>query len=228
MARVDKASRQTQQLQQLQQLYQLLIEPIAQVLPKDPSTRVIFIPQDSLFLVPFAALQDKNSTYLIEQHTILTAPAIQVLDLTRQQRQKSSGNGILVVGNPTMASVGNPPQPLPPLPGAEREALAIAQLLNTKAITGNQATKTAILQQLPNARIIHLATHGLLDDFKEQGVPGAIALAPSTQDNGLLSSSEILDLTLKAELVVLSACDTGRGRITGDGVIGLSRSVAYA
>lgn len=224
MARMNTPS----QGKQLQQLYQLLIEPIAQNLPSDPNERVIFIPQDSLFLVPFAALQDENENYLIEKHTILIAPAIQVLDLTRQQRQHSSGKSIVVVGNPTMPSIGNPPQPLPPLPGAEREALAIAQLLNTKAITGNQATKAAILQRFSNARIIHLATHGLLDDFKEQGVPGAIALAPSSNDNGLLTSSEILDLKLNAELIVLSACDTGRGRITGDGVIGLSRSLISA
>jgi CHAT domain-containing protein len=81
---------------------------------------------------------------------------------------------------------------------------------------------------MPKAKIIHLATHGLLDDFKGLGVPGAIALAPSEQDTGLLTASEILDMKLNAELVVLSACDTGRGKITGDGVIGLSRSLITA
>ena len=69
-------------------LHQLLIDPIASLLPKDPNAHVIFIPQRSLFQVPFPALQDANGTYLIEKHTILTAPSIQVLDLTRQQRQK--------------------------------------------------------------------------------------------------------------------------------------------
>jgi len=98
----------------------------------------------------------------------------------------------------------------------------------TKAIIGDKATKSAIVQQMSNARLIHLATHGLLDDFKGLGVPGAIALAPDNQDDGLLTSSEILDLKLNSELVVLSACDTGRGRITGDGVIGLSRSLISA
>ena len=119
-------------------------------------------------------------------------------------------------------------QQLASLPGAETEAKAIAQLLNTQAITGKDATKSAILQKLSSARIIHLATHGLLDDFKGFGVPGAIALAPSSNDNGLLTSSEILDMKLNAELVILSACDTGRGTITGDGVIGLSRSLITA
>jgi CHAT domain-containing protein len=111
------------------------------------------------------------------------------------------------------------------LPAAEEEAIAIATLLNTKAIIGNQATKVDILQQLPKARLIHLATHGLLEDIRQLGVPGAIALAPSKDDDGFLTSSEILNLKLNAELVVLSACNTGRGKITGDGVIGLSRAL---
>jgi CHAT domain-containing protein len=222
--RVDALS----QAKQLQQLHKLLIEPIAQFLPTDPNSRVIFIPQASLFLVPFAALQDESGKYLIEKHTILTAPAIQVLELTNKQRQQVSGKDVLVVGNPTMPEIGEPPTQLPSLPEAEREAQAIASLLKTKALTGNLATKPAILQQLAQSRIVHLATHGLLDDFKGQGVPGAIALAPSGNDSGLLTSSEILDLKLNAELVVLSACDTGRGRITGDGVIGLSRLLITA
>jgi CHAT domain-containing protein/Flp pilus assembly protein TadD len=220
------------QTQRLQQLHNLLIEPIAQFLPTNPIDRVIFIPQNELFLVPFPALKDASGKYLIEKHTILTAPGIQVLELTRKQRQQVAGKDVLVVGNPTMPSIspkiGERPQKLASLPSAEREAEAIAQLLNTKAITGNQATKTTVTQQMEKARIIHLATHGLLDDFKGLGVPGAIALAPSANDNGLLTSSEILDLKLNAELVVLSACDTGRGTITGDGVIGLSRSLISA
>jgi CHAT domain-containing protein len=112
------------------------------------------------------------------------------------------------------------------LPDAEEEAKAIASLLNTKALIGNQATKLAIIQQMPKARIIHLATHGLMHN--EQGLKSAIALAPSGQDNGLLTAEEILNLKLNAELVVLSACNTGRGKITGDGVIGLSRSLIRA
>ncbi|GAX41108.1 TPR repeat-containing protein [Tolypothrix sp. NIES-4075] len=71
-----------------QQLHNLLIKPIADLLPTNPNQRVIFIPQDSLFLVPFFALQDANGKYLIEKHTILTAPAIQVLDLTHRQRER--------------------------------------------------------------------------------------------------------------------------------------------
>ena len=215
----------------LKALHHLLIEPIASLLPSDPDQRVIFLPQDSLFLVPFAALQDANGKYLIEQHTILTAPSIQVLQLTQQQKQPgSTTQPALIVGNPTMPSVsidpGDPAEPLPDLPGAEAEAKAIAQFLKVPVLTGDQATETRVKQQMTQARLIHLATHGLLDD--RRGIGSAIAFAPSGTDNGLLTAEEILDLRLIADLVVLSACDTGRGKITGDGVIGLSRSLISA
>jgi CHAT domain-containing protein/Flp pilus assembly protein TadD len=217
------------------QLHQLLIEPISEFLPTNPEARIIFIPQESLFLLPFGALQDASGQYLIEKHTISTAPAIQVLDLTHQQRQRLEahyreplqGNDVLVVGNPTMPTLklGETAEPLEPLPGSEEEANAIASLLNTKPLIGNQATKVDIVQQLPKMRVVHLATHGLLDDIKELGVPGAIALAPSENDDGFLTAGEILNLKLNAELVVLSGCHTGQGKITGDGVLGLSRSL---
>jgi len=134
------------------------------------------------------------------------------------------------LGNPTMPSVssygGESKQQLSPLPGAEAEAIAIAPLLNTQAITGAQGTKAEIVQKMLQASIIHLATHGLLDDVR--GLGSAIALAPSGKDDGLLTAEEIFDLKLQANLVVLSACNTGEGRITGDGVIGLSRALISA
>jgi CHAT domain-containing protein/uncharacterized protein HemY len=224
-----------------QQLHQLLIEPIADLLPKDENERIIFIPQGALLYVPFAALQDQQGNVLIQKHTILTAPAIQVLAIAPDHQ--STGKNALVVGNPIMPKisnqVGETPQPLSPLPGSEQEAKAIAQLLQTQAILGENATETAIIEKMPQADIIHFATHGLIGDFTGGGVPGAIALTPnpsaSSPDiwgldggDGLLMAEEILKLKLKANLVVLSACSTGQGRLTGDGIIGLSRSLMTA
>jgi CHAT domain-containing protein/Flp pilus assembly protein TadD len=209
--------------QRLKKLYQILIQPIADLLPTEVNAKVIFMPQGSLFLIPFPALQNDSDQYLIEKHTILTAPSIQVLELTRQQQAKVNQAGlteVLVLGNPTM------PRGLDSLPGAKKEAEAIALLFQTPVITGSNGTKKVIVEKMPKARIIHLATHGLLDN--NRGLGSAIALAPSGNDNGLLTAEEILDLKLNAELVVLSACDTGRGRLTGDGVIGLSRSFISA
>ncbi|MBD2043965.1 CHAT domain-containing protein [Microcoleus sp. FACHB-672] len=222
--------------EKLQQLHKILITPIAELLPKNPDERVIFIPQESLFLVPFPALQDEQGKYLIEKHTILTAPAIQVLDLTHKQKHSAqrSVKDVLVVGNPTMPKIkiGEVVTTLNPLPGAEREAIQIAKLFNTEALIGSKATKTMVMEKMQQARIIHLATHGLLDDFKGFGVPGAIALAPAGKPDdvidGLLTAGEIFDMKLQADLVVLSACDTGRGDIKGDGVVGLSRSLIAA
>jgi tetratricopeptide (TPR) repeat protein len=216
----------------LEALHRLLVGPVAGLLPSDPAETVIFIPQGELFLVPFAALKDTGGKFLIEQHTLLTAPSIQVLDMARRRRESQPGEGrgapALVVGNPTMPSVGSPPVPLPSLPGTETEAREVARLLDATPLLGRDATKAAVVGRLAEAGVVHLATHGLLEDLGDAGVPGAIALAPSGNDSGLLTAGEILDLKLRANMVVLSACDTGQGRITGDGVVGLSRSFITA
>ncbi|MEM9217565.1 MAG: CHAT domain-containing tetratricopeptide repeat protein [Cyanobacteria bacterium P01_F01_bin.150] len=216
----------------LQDLHQLLIQPIQYLLPTAPSQRVVFIPQGSLFLVPFVALQNQNGTYLIEQHTVLTAPSIQVLALTATLQKTARAESLLVVGNPTMPSFPDI-DVLPALPGAEREALDIAKLFNTTALVRGNASESVVKAKMPEADVIHLATHGLLEygwpeDSGVKDVPGAIVLAEDLEADGLLTASEILDLNLRANLVVLSACDTGRGRVTGDGVIGLSRSLIIA
>ena len=154
---------------QLLQLHRLLIQPVADRLPTNPDDRVILIPEGSLLLVPFAALQDASRKYLIEQHTLSISPSIQVLALTHQQRTSATDTltNPLIVGNPTMPSLpllpGETPEPLPDLPGAEQEARAIATLLNSSVLTGDKASKQAVLRLMPQARLIHLATHGLLD-----------------------------------------------------------------
>ncbi|WP_287360874.1 CHAT domain-containing protein [Moorena sp. SIO3B2] len=221
----------------LQQLYQLLITPIVDLLPESESDRVIFIPHKELFLVPFAALQDDDGNYLIENHTILTAPSIQSLSFTRKHwdRVKDSNGTPLIVGNPTMPTIkiGREQEQLKSLSGAETEALRIAELLNTTALIGPKATESTIVEKMANASVIHLATHGLVDGIYYRG---AIALAPEEPDHdGFLTSREILSRyteseksLLKAKLVVLSACDTGRGEIKGEGVVGLSRSLIAA
>jgi hypothetical protein len=231
----------------LQQLYTLLIEPIADVLPADPEARIIVVPQDSLFLVPFAALQDPAGTYVVETHTISVAPSIHTLALTHRQGQErkavpSRMKAALIIGNPSMptyaASPDDAPQPLPNLPGAEEEAHAVAALLQAKALTGRDATKAAVLARVPQATRIHLATHGLLDHRDAapwEGLgreatlksvtdaagsittPGALALAPGNGDSGLLTAAEIARLKTHAALVVLSACDTGRGPSSATG-----------
>ncbi len=253
---------ETLQYQKLQQLYRILIEPVAELLPTEQEAQIIFIPQKDLFLVPFPALQNEQGTYLVEKHTILTAPSIQMLGLTQELKERIGERGsanihsdeVLVVGNPTMppafldALLEGYPLSLRPLPGAEQEATVVADFFNTKAITGNAATEPNIVQRMANARIIHLAAHGLINywgygvSLAEDISLGAVVLAPTGSPepvteqsdmginprDGLLTSGEILGLQLQADLVVLSACNTGSGRITDYGVIGLSRSFIVA
>jgi CHAT domain-containing protein/Tfp pilus assembly protein PilF len=218
---------------ELATLHRLLIAPIAADLPKDAAQTVVFMPQGPLFLVPFAALEDAAGKALIESHTIATAPAIQALALsqqikTTQPNTAPNPQNQLIVGNPTMPKL--PDFELKPLPGAEKEAIAIGQLLSTQPLIGPAATKTTVVQQMPTAKVIHLATHGILDTDRGD-IPGAIVLAPGagkTSSDSLLTAGEITNMKLQADLVVLSACSTGKGDITGDGVIGLSRSLALA
>ena len=142
---------------ELKQLYELLILPIEELLPTDPKAKVVFIPHQALFLVPFAALREQSGKYLIEKHTIAYSPSIQVLAYTEKLRDRPQGTGALLVGNPT--------NNLRNLPNAEIEVNAIAQFFKTKAIIiGKDATKAAILTKISDARIIHLATHGDFND----------------------------------------------------------------
>ena len=222
-----------QQNETLKQLYQILIQPIEDLLPRRPLAHIILVPYRDLFSVPFSALIDTQGEYFIDKHSFQTAPSIQTLSITRQRLQNIQEplTNILVVGNPTMPSVrfrDGVQRQLGSLPGAEREAIAIASIYGVKALVGQAATKDFVVQQMAKAKIIHFATHALVDDINTLGVPGIIALAPSDKDDGLLTANEILDMKLEASLVILSACDTARGVITSDGVNGLSRSLMIA
>ena len=218
----------------LQTLYQLLIAPIEDLLPTDPLQVVVFIPEQELFLIPFAALMDPSGEFLIDRHSVASSPsmAVTMLSGNGQVRARSiRGNDVLIVGNPTMPQVRASQQgtavQLPALPGTEFEAREIAKLFGSRTLLGAQATKKRVTQGMASARFVHLATHGLLDDFGS-GIPGAVALAPGDGDSGLLTAAEISGLNVKAELVVLSACDTGLGQLSGDGIVGLSRALLTA
>ncbi len=201
----------------LGQLYQVLIAPIQDLMPTNPDDQVVVVPHGSLFLAPFAALQAPDGTYLIEHHTLRTAPSIQVLQLTYQQRQPQAVETALVVGNPTND-----------LPAAEKEAKLIARRFNTSPLLGKRATKTEVVKQMPQANLIHLAAHAAPNELDEN-YGGLIVFAGPNQGFSNLTTHEILDMQLQAELVVLSGCSTGVSDIiNSDGVVGLARSMMTA
>ncbi|MBS2007918.1 MAG: CHAT domain-containing protein [Cyanobacteria bacterium SZAS TMP-1] len=217
----------------LADLYSVLLAPVKDMLPKDPEALVTIVPHRSLFLVPFAALIDGNKKFLIENHTLSVVPAIGVLRATEKmagEQATSAGasqDKLLAFGNPTIKFVPG----LGALPYAEQEVKKISSLFGgsdrTMIKTGTAATKSALTALAPGYNVIHLATHGLIDE--EHPMDSAVLLATEGADDGILSVRDILKLPpLKAHLVTLSACQTGRGKISGDGVAGLSRSFIIA
>ena len=200
----------------LQQLHKILIDPIAQHLPSNPEEEIVIIPDGELFKVPFAALKNNNNQYLIENHTLRVAPSIQLLKFTAQQQAKQTpktSQTPLIVGNPEMPR-GNNNQRLAALPGTQQEAYAIAELLDTTPLIGERATEWRVKNNIDDADIIHFATHG---------DPTSLVFASSRSNDGFLRDGEIYGLDLQANLVVLSACETGLGEITSDGIVGISR-----
>ena len=296
----------------LRALYDRAIAPIDDLLPRDERETVVFALQGALYLAPWAALQGPDGRFLIDRFPIATVPSLQTLDATVQlhrQPSRATKPG-LAIGNPvSMPSLPTGPngnlEPLDPLQGAEAEAREVADLLGGQLLLNEAATKPRVLDAMQGQRVLHFATHGLLDrdeELNEYGLPwdaaattarqeglqvtpgsmtlgeagkpvqmvlsnggsmritadgiiidgnvsvndkparvvlarermvrplmpGTIALAPSGGDDGLLRSLEIAQEPLAADLAVLSACDTGRGRITGDGVVGVARSFMAA
>jgi hypothetical protein len=211
----------------LQALHRVLIEPIEDLLPATADARVMFVPQDTLFLVPFAALQDRAGTFLVSKYAPFTNQSVAALPLESDLLRHSAGTaqGVLVVGNPKMPSLPDKSSkrmvPLPQLPQAEREAADIAALFASQALVGVSASKKAVEDRMPSARIVHFATHGLMDrDSERSQYFNSLALSPTADDPGFLTSREIDKMRLSAELVVLSACDSADGRVTGDSVLG--------
>lgn len=198
----------------LQQLHQILIQPIAEFLPNQPEERVIFIPQGSLFLLPFAALIDEQGTALIEDHTLSTVPAIQVLELTRQRLQTIQGKAenILVFGSIYSQS----------------ELLEVAKLFNTEPLIENQATKASILAKMSQSRIIHTSANQIEINENNNYLMGLVFNSQTTKIPEILTIQDIENSTLNAELVVLSGDNTGIGTITSDGVMGLYRAFLVA
>lgn len=233
----DDATAERLSTEMQQHAYDRLWQPIKQHLPNDPSQTVVIVPHADLFAVPFAALLSPDHVPVIESHTILTSGSIELYRLAWQRRRglgKFDVKDVLVVGNPEMPKYrfrpDKPAAPLDPLPGSEREAKAIASMFGITPLLGGDASESSIKEKMLTAPVIHMATHGLLeaDSIFTRNYLSSMALAPDADSDGFLTVREVMEMELDAELAVLSACDSGRGEITGDGVVGLSRAYLSA
>jgi CHAT domain-containing protein len=118
-----------------------------------------------------------------------------------------------------------------PLPGTQLEADALrADFPDATVYTGDQALEATAKKAAPNYRYLHFATHGLFNDAAPM-LSSVVLAQPKTSsgEDGFLTAREIFDLDLNADLVTLSACDTGRGqKKSGEGVIGLTWALFVA
>ena len=210
-------SKQLEVKPQLNALYQRLIAPVAAQLTKP---RLTIVGHGPLHYLPFAALM-QDDQYLVDKFTIRMLPSASVLKFLRPRKAAKLSES-LVLGNPDLHN------PDLDLPGAEEEAQAVAQLLSAPhLLLRDRATKQAFSRLAPQAKYVHVASHGEFND-RQPLASGLLLSAPKGQPNRL-TVSDIYDLGLDAELVTLSACETGLGSVaSGDDVVGLTRGLLYA
>jgi CHAT domain-containing protein len=210
----------------LRELHDLLIAPIGPWLPSSPDAIVVIVAHGPLALVPFAALENAAGTPLIERHTLAFAPSIALYRYTADKRRlPGAGRSALIVADPLApASSG-----IPVLPGARDEGRQIVRQLGAsraRLLVGSRASEAVIKREAPEQGILHFATHGLVSS--EYPLASSLLLSAGDGEDGYLRADEIFSLSLNADLVVLSGCSTGLGRLTGDGILGLSRAFIYA
>jgi CHAT domain-containing protein len=195
---------------------------------------VIVLPDGPLAALPFEALVvrpakrlDESDFWIDDGPAIRYAPSAGILRALADR--VASGAGLLSVADPAYAA-------LPRLPGTEAESRAVVKESRRKSLgaspavvlTGAAATEAAVRAALPGKKFVHLAVHGKIEP-RLGDLFAALALAPSSEDDGALMLFEIYDLELQAELAVLSACVTSRGRmVEGEGAFALSRGFLVA
>ena len=149
-------------------LYDLLIQPIRSVLPTTSGALLTIVPQGPLLNVSFAALQNAQGRYLLEDYALHYAPAGAVLQFTAPKKRADARTGpMLVVADPALPKLTTLDRPLPRLPGARGEASAIARLVTADRLTMLQdgvATESRARDAMAGKAVIHFATHAIVSD----------------------------------------------------------------
>ena len=221
-------------------LYDLLLKPAEGQLRG--KTNLVIAPDDVLWDLPFQALLVRSNRFLIEDAALAYAPSLTVLrEMTRRRRSLGAD-----AGSATLFALGNPlpgkgtvnrtamtvrDENLDPLPEAEQEVKALRRLYGisrSKVYIGAEAREDRVKSEAGQARILHFATHGIVNNASPMYSHLVLAEGDANED-GLLEAWELTQLDLKADLAVLSACETARGRIgAGEGMIGLSWAMFIA
>jgi CHAT domain-containing protein/predicted metal-dependent hydrolase len=215
------------------QLYDLLVRPVRDRL--SVASEIIVVPDGALNYVPFEALMADDGSYLVEGTPFSYAQSASVLRQLRLEPAATPTMELLAVGDPAFAGALETgflrSEPLSRLPFSGAEASGIAALFSegtADVLLAEEATEEAVTALLASQtyRFVHFATHGLVNDDRPDY--SGLALAGSGTD-ALLQASEIFNLKIDADLVVLSACETGLGQlIKGEGMVGLTRAFMYA
>jgi CHAT domain-containing protein len=208
------------------ELYRLLIVPVASELQN--IWTLCIIPDEFLWTLPFQALVTTRGDFLIQKYSLYYAPSLTVLnEMTLRGRQQSYEESLIAFGNPAIESDEKLSHDVHPLPETETEVAAVAAAVPTHVKTvlvGAQAEEKTFKALAPQYATIHLATHGVLDNRDPLNSYLLLTRTDTDSENdGLLKASEIIDMHLNTDLAVLSACETGNGRISpGEGVMGMS------
>ncbi len=186
---------------------------------------LIVVPILGIGTVPFGILQIASGD-LINTMSISFAPSLFDLAMARNYPAwPKSFAKPLVIGNPTLKP--DPPWIAPSLPGAEREAREIAKKLHTIPLTRSLATKTALLTRAGEADFLFFGTHGVASS-EEPLTKSFLAFSAPVFREGWWTAREIQSTKLKANIAVLSACQTGLGRAHDAGTIGIARAFQIA
>jgi len=170
-----------------------------------------------------------DQRFLIEDHALYYAPSLSVLyEMEKNSIPfKKTGASLIALGNPVIGKDEQRNEELCPLPEAEAEVNSIAESFNPtgrRVLIGREATEKSFRALAPTYSTIHLATHGIIDN--RQPLYSHLLLTKSEGDpenDGLLEAREIMNMSLRADLAVLSACETANGTISpGEGVVGMS------
>jgi CHAT domain-containing protein/tetratricopeptide (TPR) repeat protein len=224
-------------------LYRALVEPAAERL--EDARHVVIIPDGVLFELPFEVLLEANPgeeeewsdlSWFGRSFAPVYAPSSSVyLELLKTGRNRGFTGELVALGDPDFsrleAEPSTPAGTLSPLPHTRRELQNIGSFLedeDEEIYLGAEASEATLKNALREGspRILHLATHGLVDPVEP--ATSCVVLSPDTVsgEDGYLHTLEILSLPIHSGLVVVSACESGLGKVArGEGVVGLSRSL---